>query len=136
MKQSAGIIVKVNDKCLVCKRASDVNEPAKWAIPMGGIEEDEDPKEAAYREFYEEMGVPVDGVIKSLVKINRYNKLGNIKSILHVFLFKTDTEIIPDLDGAVDGFEHTECEYMTLDQIKGLKMSLGIKEVLTEVLNF
>jgi 8-oxo-dGTP pyrophosphatase MutT (NUDIX family) len=136
MKQSAGIIVKVNDKCLVCKRASDVNEPAKWAIPMGGIEEDEDPKEAAYREFYEEMGVPVDGVIKSLVKINRYNKLGNIKSILHVFLFKTDTEIIPDLDGAVDGFEHTECEYMTLDQIKGLKMSSGIKEVLTEVLNF
>jgi 8-oxo-dGTP pyrophosphatase MutT (NUDIX family) len=136
MKQSAGIIVKVNDKCLVCKRASDVNEPAKWAIPMGGIEEGEDPKEAAYREFYEEMGVPVNGVIKSLVKINRYNKLGNMKSILHVFLFKTDTEIIPDLDGAVDGFEHTECEYMTLDQIKGLKMSSGIKEVLTEVLNF
>jgi len=136
MKQSAGIIVKVNDKCLVCKRAPDVNEPAKWAIPMGGIEEGEDPKEAAYREFYEEMGVPVNGVIKSLVKINRYNKLGNTKSILHVFLFKTDTEIIPDLDGAVDGFEHTECEYMTLDQIKGLKMSSGIKEVLTEVLNF
>jgi 8-oxo-dGTP pyrophosphatase MutT (NUDIX family) len=136
MKQSAGIIVKVNDKCLVCKRASDVNEPAKWAIPMGGIEEGEDPKDAAYREFYEEMGVPVDGVIKSLVKINRYNKLGNMKSILHVFLFKTNTEIIPDLDGAVDGFEHTECEYMTLDQIKGLKMSSGIKEVLTEVLNF
>jgi 8-oxo-dGTP pyrophosphatase MutT (NUDIX family) len=136
MKQSAGIIVKVNDKCLVCKRASDVNEPAKWAIPMGGIEEDEDPKEAAYREFYEEMGVSVDGVIKPLVKINRYNKLGNIKSILHVFIFKTDTEIIPDLDGAVDGFEHTECEYMTLDQIKVLKMSSGIKEVLTEVLNF
>jgi len=136
MKQSAGIIVKVNDKCLVCKRAPDVNEPAKWAIPMGGIEEGEDPKEAAYREFYEEMGVPVNGVIKSLVKINRYNKLGNMKSILHVFLFKTDTEIIPDLDGAVDGFEHTECEYMTLDQIKGLKMSSGIKEVLTEVLNF
>jgi len=136
MKESAGIIVKVNDKCLVCKRASDINEPAKWAIPMGGIEEGEDPKDAAYREFYEEMGVPVDGVIKSLVKINRYNKLGNIKSILHVFLFKTDSEIIPDLDGAVDGFEHTECEYMTLDQIKGLKMSSGIKEVLTEVLNF
>ena len=39
MKQSAGIIVKVNNRCLVCKRASDINEPSKWAIPMGGIEE-------------------------------------------------------------------------------------------------
>jgi 8-oxo-dGTP pyrophosphatase MutT (NUDIX family) len=136
MKQSAGIIVKVNDKCLVCKRASDVNEPSKWAIPMGGIDEGEDPKDTAYREFYEEMGVSVDGVIKPLVRINRYNKLGNIKSILHVFIFKTDTEIIPDLENAVDGFEHTECDYMTLDEIKGLTMSSGIKEVLTDVLNF
>jgi hypothetical protein len=82
------------------------------------------------------MGVSVDGVIKPLSRINRYNKLGQIKTILHVFIFKTDTEIIPDLDGAVDGFEHTECEYMTLDQIKGIKMSSGIKEVLTDVLNF
>jgi len=136
MKQSAGIIVKVNDKCLVCKRTADINEPSKWAIPMGGIEEGEDPKDAAYREFYEEMGVSVDGVIKPLSKINRYNKLGQIKTILHVFIFKTDTEIIPDLENAADGFEHTECDYMTLEEIKKLNMSSGIKEVLTDVLNF
>jgi ADP-ribose pyrophosphatase len=136
MKQSAGIIVKVNDKCLVCKRAAEINEPSKWAIPMGGIEEGEDPKEAAYREFYEEMGVPVEQDIKSFVKINRYNKLGQIKTILHVFVLKTDTKIIPDLENAVDGFEHTECAYMTLEEIKKLNMSSGIKEVLTDVLNF
>ncbi len=136
MKQSAGIIVKVNDKCLVCKRTAEINEPSKWAIPMGGIEEGEDPKEAAYREFYEEMGVPVEEDIKPLGKINRYNKLGGIKTILHVFLLKTDTKIIPDLENAMDGFEHTECDYMTLEEIKGLNMSSGIKEVLTDVLNF
>ena len=45
MKQSAGIIVKVNNRCLVCKRAVEINEPSKWAIPMGGIEEGEDPKD-------------------------------------------------------------------------------------------
>ena len=136
MKQSAGIIVKVNDKCLVCKRTAEINEPSKWAIPMGGIEEGEDPKDAAYREFYEEMGVPVEQDIKSFVKINRYNKLGQIKTILHVFVLKTDTKIIPDLENAMDGFEHTECDYMTLEEIKGLNMSSGIKEVLTDVLNF
>ena len=136
MKQSAGIIVKVNDKCLVCKRTAEINEPSKWAIPMGGIEEGEEPKDAAYREFYEEMGVPVEQDIKSFVKINRYNKLGQIKTILHVFVLKTDTEIIPDLENAMDGFEHTECAYMTLEEIKKLNMSSGIKEVLTDVLNF
>jgi 8-oxo-dGTP pyrophosphatase MutT (NUDIX family) len=136
MKQSAGIIVKVNNRCLVCKRAVEINEPSKWAIPMGGIEEGEDPKDAAYREFYEEMGVSVDGVIKPLSKINRYNKLGQVKTILHVFIFKTDTEIIPDLENAMDGFEHTECDYMTLPEIEELNMSSGIKEVLTDVLNF
>ena len=136
MKQSAGIIVKVNDKCLVCKRTADIDEPSKWAIPMGGIEEGEDPKDAAYREFYEEMGVPVEQDIKSFVKINRYNKLGQIKTILHVFVLKTDTKIIPDLENAMDGFEHTECAYMTLEEIKKLNMSSGIKEVLTDVLNF
>ena len=136
MKQSAGIIVKVNNRCLVCKRAVEINEPSKWAIPMGGIEEGEDPKDAAYREFYEEMGVSVDGVIKPLSRINRYNKLGQVKTILHVFIFKTDTEIIPDLENAMDGFEHTECDYMTLPEIEELNMSSGIKEVLTDVLNF
>jgi len=136
MKQSAGIIVKVNDKCLVCKRTAEINEPSKWAIPMGGIEEGEDPKDAAYREFYEEMGVPVEEDIKPLGKINRYNKLGGIKTILHVFLLKTVTKIIPDLENAMDGFEHTECDYMTLEEIKELNMSSGIKEVLTDVLNF
>lgn len=136
MKQSAGIIVKVNDKCLVCKRTAEINEPSKWAIPMGGIEEGEDPKDAAYREFYEEMGVPVEEDIKSLGKINRLNKLGLVKTILHVFLLDTDNEITPDLENAMDGFEHTECDYMTLEEIQGLNMSSGIKEVLTEVLNF
>lgn len=136
MKQSAGIIVKVNDKCLVCKRTAEINEPSRWAIPMGGIEEGEDPKDAAYREFYEEMGVPVNEDIKSLGKINRLNKLGLVKTILHVFLLDTDNEITPDLENAMDGFEHTECDYMTLEEIQGLNMSSGIKEVLTEVLNF
>ena len=50
MKQSAGIIVNVKDRCLVCKRTPEIDEPSRWAIPMGGIEENEDPKEAAYRE--------------------------------------------------------------------------------------
>jgi len=133
MKESAGIVVKVKDKCLVCRRSSENSEGGKWAIPMGGIEEGEDPKEAAYREFIEEMGVDIDGDIEFVGKINRFNKQGIQKSILHVFLYETNQRLIPDLENAKDGFEHSECGYAGRQEIEDLNMSNGIKEIL---LNF
>ena len=133
MKQSAGIIVKVNNRCLVCKRAVEIDEPSRWAIPMGGIEEGEDPKEAAYREFIEEMGVEIDGDLQFVGKINRFNKQGIQKSILHVFLYETNERVIPDLENAIDGYEHSECGYAGKQEIENLYMSSGIKELL---LNF
>ena len=133
MKESAGIIVKVKDKCLVCQRASENSEPGKWAIPMGGIEPNEDPKEAAYREFIEEMGAEITDDIVSVGKINRYNKFGVQKSILHVFLYETNQKVIPNLENAIDGFEHSQCQYMGKNEISELYMSNGIKELL---LNF
>jgi len=133
MKESAGIIVKVKDKCLVCQRASENTEPGKWAIPMGGIEPNEDPKEAAYREFIEEMGAEITDDIVSVGKINRYNKFGVQKSILHVFLYETNQKVIPNLENAIDGFEHSQCQYMGKNEISELYMSNGIKELL---LNF
>lgn len=133
MKESAGIIVKVKDKCLVCQRASENTEPGKWAIPMGGIEPNEDSKEAAYREFIEEMGVEITDDIASVGKINRYNRFGEQKSILHVFLYETNQKVIPNLENAIDGFEHSQCQYMGKNEISELYMSNGIKELL---LNF
>lgn len=133
MKESSGIIVKVKDKCLLCKRAKENEEPGKWAIPMGGIEEGEDPKEAAYREFIEEMGVEIDADIKSIGKINRHNKNGEVKSILHLFVYETNQKIIPDLENAVDGFEHSECGYFTTKEISDLYMSESIKDILLKL---
>lgn len=130
MKESSGIIVKVKDKCLLCKRAKENEDPGKWAIPMGGIEEGEDPKEAAYREFIEEMGVEIDGDIKSIGAINRYNKTGGVKSILHLFVYETNQKIIPDLENAVDGFEHSECGYFNRVEMEDRYMSESLKDVL------
>ena len=133
MKESAGIVVKVKDKCLVCKRSKENSEEEKWAIPMGGIEPGEDPKEAAYREFIEEMGVEIDGDIEFVGKINRLNKQGVQKSFLHVFLYETNEIVIPDLENAMDGYEHSECGYAGKQEIEDLYVSSSIKELL---LNF
>ena len=49
MKQSSGIIVRCNNRILVCKRSTENSEGGKWAIPMGGIEEGETPEQQAVR---------------------------------------------------------------------------------------
>jgi ADP-ribose pyrophosphatase YjhB (NUDIX family) len=133
MKESAGIIVKVGDECLVCQRASENSEPGKWAIPMGGIENGESSEIAAYREFHEEMGINLNLPIKHIARVNRYNKMGFQKSILHVYICEPNGYLIPNLERAKDGFEHTSCEYMNKEEIEDLNMSNGIKEIL---LNF
>jgi len=134
MKQSSGIIVRCNNRILVCKRSSENTEGGKWAIPMGGIEEGERPEDAAYREFHEEMGVEIDGGLQSLGYINRYNKQGGLKSVLHLFMYETNDELIPNLELAMDGHEHTECGYKTKEEIENLYMSDSIKEAILKKL--
>jgi hypothetical protein len=59
--------------------------------------------------------------------------MGIQKSILHVYICEPNGYLIPDLESAKDGFEHTSCEYMNKEEIEDLNMSNGIKEIL---LNF
>lgn len=134
MKQSSGIIVKCQDRILICKRSTENSEGGKWAIPMGGIELNETPEDAAYREFHEEMGIEIHGGLQSLGYINRYNKQGGLKSILHLFMYETNDELIPNLEMAMDGDEHTECGYKTKEEIEGLYMSDSIKDAVLKKL--
>ena len=134
MKQSSGIIVKCQNRILICKRSTENSEGGKWAIPMGGIELNETPEDAAYREFHEEMGIEINGGLQALGYINRYNKQGGLKSILHLFMYETNDELIPNLEMAMDGDEHTECGYKTKEEIEGLYMSDSIKDAVLKKL--
>ena len=134
MKKSSGVIIKSNNRILVCKRSTENSDGGKWALPMGGIEEGETPEQAAYREFHEEMGLEINGGLQALGYINRYNKQGGLKSILYLFMYETNDEIIPDLDLAMDGHEHSDCGYMTREEIEGLYMSDSIKEAILKKL--
>jgi ADP-ribose pyrophosphatase YjhB (NUDIX family) len=135
MKESSGIVVKVNGKCLICKRSSGNTYPNTWVIPMGRIENGETPRDAAYREFSEEMGVDLFGPITQFAKINWLDKNGNKKNMVYVFVYESNRKIIPDLSGAVDGYEHSECEYMNKNQISELDITGALKEVLLKILN-
>lgn len=54
------IIGYIDDEYLVLERA----DQSMWQFVSGGGEDDETPKEAAIREFYEETGIAVDHMIQ------------------------------------------------------------------------
>jgi ADP-ribose pyrophosphatase YjhB (NUDIX family) len=117
-KRFSGILVKCNDKVLLCKRSNDNTLPGVWSIPGGGIEDGESPEDAARREFYEETNIKVDGNLDLVGFIDRYNKDGTyLKGFMYVYSLEVDEEIYPDLENAKDGGEHTECGYFGINNL-------------------
>ncbi len=117
MKEYAGIVVRANNKCLMCKRASFHNFlPNVWSIPSGHLEEGETPRDGAIREFIEETNIEVNN-IKYVSAIINSDREGNPESKMHVFVMNLSDEILPNLKRAKDGHEHTECKYFSKDEL-------------------
>lgn len=118
MKKYAGIIVRSNNKVLLCKRNNEGSLPGFWSCPGGKMEEGETPKEAALREFMEETDLPVYGDINFAAAIKRYTRDGQtIKGLMYCYVLDSDEEIYPDLENAIDGEEHTECGYFGIEEL-------------------
>ena len=112
MKEYAGVIVRTKDKCLLCKRSPEQTFlPNVWSIPSGHVEEGETAIEGAAREFYEETNMKPFMLKPISIMYNNDN------SRVHLFLMDVKNEILPDLDNAIDGHEHTECGYFSKDKI-------------------
>ena len=117
MKEYAGIVVRVDNKCLMCKRASFHNFlPNVWSIPSGHLEEGETPRDGAIREFIEETNMEVNN-IKYVSAIINSDRKGNPESKMYVFVMNLSDEVLPNLKIAKDGHEHTECKYFTKDEL-------------------
>jgi ADP-ribose pyrophosphatase YjhB (NUDIX family) len=113
MSKYAGVIIRSNNKCLLCKRAP-YHEflPNVWSIPSGHVEKGEQDIDAASRELYEETGIKA----KNLKYVSKMiNKDG--KGDVTVYLMDVNEQVIPDLRNAKDGHEHTSCKYFSLDEI-------------------
>jgi len=119
MKKYAGVIVRKDDKCLFCKRNADLNNfGGEWSIPGGSVEKGEGIPHAAQREFYEETNVELYTPIYFLGVIKRMNREGTKqKGMMYVFGTDVEDEINPDLENAIDGEEHTECGYFSMNDL-------------------
>ena len=117
-KRFSGILVKCNDKVLLCKRSGDNTMPNQWSIPGGGIEDGETPEEAARREFFEETNIKIDDKLNLVGFVDRFNKDGTfLKGFMYVYGLEVEDEIYTDLDNAKDGGEHSECGYFGVDEL-------------------
>ena len=119
-KRYAGVMVKCKDKIFLCKRNNLGSFPGMWSIPGGKLEENETTQEGAKREFFEETNVDInDKEITFIGLIPRHTRDGKkVKGLMYVYLLEVEEPIIPDLVNAIDGEEHTDSGYFTLDKIK------------------
>ena len=135
MKKSAGVIVKVGNKCLLCKRNALESHAGEWSIPGGKMEEGEDEVETAHREFFEETNLELARPLDFVGVIKRMNREGTKqKGVMYVFSTEHDEEVLPDLENAKDGQEHTECGYFGLDELPE-PMNATFTEMITNFLN-
>lgn len=131
-----GVVVKVNDEILLCKRSTKVSLPGIWSIPAGGVEKDETTKEAAAREFHEETDIIINSEDLNFVGlIPRTSRDGKfIKGWMYVYLLKSNVFLYPDLENAKDGSEHTECGYFTIENISNMNTGQIFKKLLESIL--
>jgi len=119
-KTYVGVLVKCNDKILLCKRNNLGSFPGMWSIPGGKLEPNETTQEGAKREFFEETALDIENEeLKFIGLIPRHTRDGKrTKGVMYVYQLDVNHEIMPDLENAIDGEEHTEAKYFTLSQIK------------------
>jgi 8-oxo-dGTP pyrophosphatase MutT (NUDIX family) len=135
-KRYAGVVVKVGDKILLAKRNNQGSFPGMWSIFGGRMEEDEEAKDAAKREFFEETSIDIDDKDLELVGvIPRHTRDGSkVKGLMYVYKLESDSEIEPNLENAIDGEEHTEWAYMGVNDVSPEKCGTYLHKLLEIVL--
>lgn len=101
--KSAGIIFFAGDRVLLMKRDSLAPEGGSWDFPGGGMEPDETPKDAAYRESREETGYDYDGPLLKVKKMSN----GYV-----AFAAMLAEPFVPELND-----EHTDYVWATFDDL-------------------
>jgi dATP pyrophosphohydrolase len=103
------VIVNEDNKVLIVKRAPFKGSwmPNKHALVGGGIEEGEEPIDAAKREIWEESGLKMEHFIDS------FNIVSPPNTVDYVFIGKA-----PENQEVKLNEEHTEYNWLSLDELK------------------
>lgn len=119
---SAIVLLNGNDETLMLKRSFGANK-GKWEFPSGGIEKDEMPEMAAFRELEEETGIKIE---IPLIGIGVFRAVNEDK-----------TDFILSYLGRITGskpiklsWEHDEYKWVCLEDAKLMPMHPTVREML------
>ena len=118
----SGVLVRTNNKVLLCQRSMDSTLPGLWSVPGGHIEKGENPKTAALREFLEETNLELSS--DTLQYMTKLPVETAEQKPFYLFLYDTEEELYPDLENASHGEEHTRCKYFSKTNIPTTTSSL------------
>lgn len=119
-------ILQHDDRFLILKRSDKVStNKLKWAGISGYIEKGETPLETAYKEISEEVQVQDPKLLKILPVI-RIRSEGKLWAI-HPFHFESATDKI------VLDWEHTESQWITMEQLQDFDVVNGLKNLLHDI---
>lgn len=121
--QAASCLVNVNGKYLLLQLAAHKPEPGKWGLPGGKIEPNEEPKDAALRELFEETRISPSGPIDYAGTF--YIRKPEVDYIFHVFSTNFDQEPQVHLSD-----EHTHYQWICKTNLATLPLMDGAQEIL------
>lgn len=115
------VIPFFKDKVLILKRKNNL-----WEFPGGGVEFGEHPETSAKRETFEETGLKVKELKLLGITSAVYDKEGKKKhSVYIIYLSHVDS------DEFKLSSEHIEGRWVTVDELRFLKLGLNAEEALT-----
>lgn len=121
MQHTVSVICAIEhkDKFLVVKRSEQESEnPGKWVLPGGKVEQDENPVGALFREIQEEVAITIHDSI-SVIRLFSFLRRDNTSSICIVFVGKYKKGNIV-LDKSLTDYRWVNLEeYKILDTVKG-----------------
>jgi 8-oxo-dGTP diphosphatase len=122
--RAASAAVFRGGKVLIARR---VKPPALWSLPGGRVEKNEDPKDAAERELYEETGVEAEILgLAGRREVLLRDELGNVASKYVILAFAARW-----LAGeAKPGPEASEVAWVEPDKLAGFETTEGLLPII------
>jgi ADP-ribose pyrophosphatase YjhB (NUDIX family) len=121
----AGCFCEWEGKLLYLKRHTDKPYGDTWGLPAGKIEKGEDPRAAAAREVFEEVGIKLD-LTQLQAVVKAYLEADQVCYVFHAF--RTRLKKAPLI--ALEPSAHTEAKWLTVEQALKLPLIVGGGEIL------
>ena len=129
MKNYAGLLIKCENRYLLCKRSAGATYPGMWSVPGGQIESNEEAEEAAVRETLEETQIPIQ--VEDTAYIATLSGSAHDGGNFHLYMTEIEYEQRPILDS-----EHVASGWFMLnsmpkpmeEQLQNAMLNLNNKE--------